>query len=77
MPGNVESGVRADLAKLDIAEPRSALDFLAIALAASIDRGDDERSVASLARELRLTLAAIHADGTPAADRLDAMTDGE
>jgi hypothetical protein len=74
MVGNVECGVRADLKALGINEPKSALDHLAISLAAAIDSGEDERSTAALARELRLTLAAVRSSAAePLRDRLDAM----
>lgn len=77
MAGNVESGVRADLKALGISEPRSALDHLALALAAAIDSGEDERSTAALARELRLTLVVLRAGADrPAADRLDELNSG-
>lgn len=74
MAGSVESGVRADLAAWGISEPRLTLHHLAIALAAAIDTGDDERSTAALARELRLTMAAVEAtSGKPPKDRLDVL----
>lgn len=70
--GNVESGVRVDLARIGCADPTTALEFLAITLAQIIDSGTDKANASALARELRLTLAAIRSD-TPAnaADRLD------
>lgn len=72
---NVESGVRADLARIGVHDPTTALEFLAISLAASIDSADDPRNAAALARELRLTLAAIKADSHGnVADRLDEIT---
>jgi hypothetical protein len=66
--GSIEAGIRSDLAKLGIGEPGTALERLAVRLAQMLDAPIDERHAAGLARELRLTMAAVEAQPKPTAD---------
>ena len=74
--GPVESGVRTTLTELGILEPTTALECLAIHLAHTLDTSVEEKNVASVSRELRLTLEKIEsrADGTNK-DELDEIAD--
>jgi hypothetical protein len=57
--GAIEDGVRLDLRKLGVAEPTTALETAAISLARWLDAATDASAVTPLARELRLTMAAV------------------
>jgi hypothetical protein len=69
--GRIESGVKSDLRKLGISRPKSALEMLAIRLAQLLDSEEiDDRQAAGIARELRLTMAAIASQPAPETDRI-------
>jgi hypothetical protein len=73
--GDIESGVRRDLRKLDITEPSTALEFMAILLAQLLDTGPDPKEAMGLSRELRLTLVAIAEQPTPTRDITEEIAD--
>ena len=73
--GDIESGVRRDLRKLDITEPVTALEFMAIMLAQLLDHGVDAREAIGLSRELRLTLEAVAEQPTPTRDITEEIAD--
>ena len=54
--GDIQQGVRESLRDLGITEPRTAVEKLAILIAEVLDNEPDEKTVAALSRELRLTL---------------------
>jgi hypothetical protein len=54
--GPIGQGVRESLRDLGIAEPRTAIERLAILIAEVLDTKPDDKTVAALSRELRLTL---------------------
>lgn len=70
--GPIETGVRQSLAALGCQEPATALEVLAVTLAAVLDTGPPEATVAALSRELRLTLVQVAdqpaAEGDPVAE---------
>lgn len=66
--GHVTTGVRRDLRLTGNAEPRTALESVALALATQIDDRPDDKTLAALSRELRLTLAQIASDAPPGED---------
>ena len=62
---SIESGVRKTLRQQQIEAPSTALEMLAIQLAQALDGKPDERTIAAISRELRLTLDAIRAQPGP------------
>lgn len=87
--GPVESGVRLSLVKLGILEPVTALECMAINLAQVLDgtssvfklednskfAKDPTGSVATINRELRLTLEAIANQPSPTRDAVQEIAD--
>jgi len=69
--GAVESGVRTTLTELGILEPTTALECLAVHLANTLDNAEDEKNVAAVSRELRLTLEKIESRAGTNKDELD------
>jgi hypothetical protein len=58
--GAVEDGVRETLRQEGIKEPSTALELLAIQIAKTLDSSPEDKVIAGLSRELRLTLEAVH-----------------
>jgi hypothetical protein len=54
--GQIQQGVRKSLRDLGIIEPQTAIEMLAILIAEVLDDNPDDKTVAALSRELRLTL---------------------
>jgi hypothetical protein len=54
--GQIEQGVRKSLRDLGITEPQTAIEMLAILIGKVLDDSPDDKTVAALSRELRLTL---------------------
>lgn len=71
--GSIEAGIRSDLRKLGVSEPATALELLAVRLAQLLDGPIDERQAAGLARELRLTMAAVESQPKPSSDQVADM----
>lgn len=63
---SIESGVRKTLSQQGIKEPSTALEMLAIQLAKALDERPDEKTLAAISRELRLTLDAVRNQPKPA-----------
>lgn len=71
--GDVESGVLETLKREGIKTPTTALEMLAIKLARRLDHLADERNLAPLSHQLRLTLENIHYQPKPADDAVDTL----
>lgn len=65
---SVEDGVRETLKREGVKTPSTALEILAIEQARKIDNLADEKNLAPLSRELRLTLESIHYQAKPSDD---------
>lgn len=69
----IEKGVRQDIERLKIQEPYPALVNLAIEIARTLDDGVEEKNLASLSRELRLTLEQIGINDSSSGREADAV----
>jgi hypothetical protein len=58
---------------MGITEPHTALEMLAILIASVLDNDPDEKTVAPLSRELRLTLEKCNDQPTPTSDPVEAI----
>jgi hypothetical protein len=74
--GPIEQGVMASLLACGVKEPHSALEHLAIELARTLDKGVEDKTFASLSRELRLTLKEVEQQsGGPGEDKVRGLMD--
>jgi hypothetical protein len=74
--GTIEAGVRKTLKQLGVSEPVTALECLAIELASTLDNGVDEKTMAALSRELRLTIEQVgQQSGNADSDKVRALMD--
>ena len=71
--GEIEAGVRESLSREGIKNPSTAPELLAIELAKRLDNGVDDRSLAGISRELRLTLEEVRVQPRPATDEVSEL----
>lgn len=72
--GEITNALLSDLRKQGVASPGTTLELLAVRLASLLDSAEvDEKHAAGIARELRLTIAAVFASSAPAKDVIDAI----
>lgn len=69
--GQIQQGVRESLRDLGITEPRTAIERLAILIAEVLDSDPDDKTVAALSRELRLTLEKCADQPAPESDPVE------
>lgn len=76
--GHIESGVYEVFRRLDIPEPKTALEWQAVSIAKRLDSGVDERYIASVHHELRMILEALATQPhAVAATKIDALIEGQ
>jgi hypothetical protein len=76
--GNIEQGVYEVFKREGIDKPRTALEWQALDIARRLDKGIDDRYLASVHRELRLVLEALPLQPHPKAESgIDKLIDSQ
>jgi len=74
---SVESGVLVVFRQHGITDPETAYELLALELARRIDRGIDDRSLAAVTAQLRLTIQDVLTQPSPKASGIDKLIDSQ